>query len=158
MASLERAVELSPAMATSRGGLARAQVLVGLTDLGRGDRSVAIDRAQAALEQVAAAEATRAHIPGFVTDPARQWDPSLYLSAGQASSILGDFEAAVDWLGRVPDGSEHRGEALVWTGLARALGGLPGAEEYVNAGLAVAPHLAADLNRWLAALQAAGKP
>ncbi|HCC33886.1 MAG TPA: hypothetical protein DEQ28_08330 [Clostridiales bacterium] len=158
MASLDRAVELSPAMAASRGALARAQVLMGLHDSGRGDRPAGVEWAQKALEQVAAAETTRARIPGFVPDAVRHWDPSVYLSAGQAYLIIGDFEAGLDWLGRVPDGSEHRGEALVWTGLARALSGLPGAEEYVNAGLALAPHLAPDLNRWLAALQAAGSP
>ncbi|HSW09547.1 MAG TPA: hypothetical protein VLK32_01450 [Bacillota bacterium] len=158
IASLERAVELSPAMATSRAALARAQVLTALHDLGRADRPAAAGRAEKALEQVAVAEAARDRIPDFVPEVLRRWDPSLYLSAGQAHCILDDFAVALAWLGRVPDGSEHRGEALVWTGLARVLSGLPGAEEYLNAGLALDPRLAADLNSWLAALQAAGGP
>jgi tetratricopeptide (TPR) repeat protein len=156
IASLKRAVELAPAMASSRGALARAQVLIALHDLERGDRPTATGRAQAALEQVAAAAADRARIPAFVPVAVRHWDTSLYLSAGQAQSILGAFEVALEWLGQVPDGSEFRGEALVWTGLARLLSGLPGAEEYVNAGLALDPRPAANLNRWLTALQAAG--
>jgi tetratricopeptide (TPR) repeat protein/O-antigen ligase len=158
MASLERAVELSPTMARSRGALARAQALMALHDLERGDRPTAIRRAQVALAQMDAAEAARARIPAFVPEVLRLWDSSLDLSAGQAHSVLGDFPAALDPLGRVPGGSEYRGEALVWMGMARALGGLPGAEEYINAGLTLDPRLAADLNRWLAALQAAGGP
>ncbi len=156
MASLERAVDLSPAMASSRGGLARAQVLIALQDLERGDRPRAVSRAQAALEQVVAAEAVRMRIPGFVPGVLRLWDSSLYLSAAQAHAILGEFETALAWSARVPDGSEYRGEALVWKGIVQALKGLPGAEDSLNAGLAIDPRLAGDINRWLAALQAPG--
>jgi tetratricopeptide (TPR) repeat protein len=145
LAHLERSTELYPNAAVFYGNLAQARILAGLRELGLGNRAAAEVHAARILELERELADRAAAVPAFVPEHWRLQvpDPALYLSAGQAYAIRGEFEEALDRLLAVHPA--YSDEAALWVAVAlEALGEPAGAELLVLLRME-APELAEEL-------------